>query len=130
MAYRRPCRSCGKPINLRRMPGGQWVPFEGYDTPHKCDTATGRPKPNSNPTRTLRPSEEASIYQDIPFEDIEMEKAGSRPTSPTQSRIQKPTEKAINTPVTKQTSVQPDGGSIPGWIWWVGLAVVLFWLLR
>lgn len=35
-SYNRKCRSCGKPIQMRQMPHGQWVAFEGYDTPHKC----------------------------------------------------------------------------------------------
>ena len=27
-ALHRPCRECGKPITLRKTPGGRWVPFE------------------------------------------------------------------------------------------------------
>jgi len=35
-SYSRRCKYCGKWINLRKMPHGQWVAFEGLDTIHEC----------------------------------------------------------------------------------------------
>lgn len=34
--YNRQCRDCGRWINMRQMPHGKFVAFEG-DEPHKCD---------------------------------------------------------------------------------------------
>lgn len=36
-SYRRKCLHCGRWIQLRQMPHGQWVAFEGYNTLHRCD---------------------------------------------------------------------------------------------
>lgn len=36
-SYRRRCKYCGRWIQLRQMPHGQWVAFEGYDTVHDCE---------------------------------------------------------------------------------------------
>jgi hypothetical protein len=44
-SYRRRCRHCGRLIQLRRMPGGQWVAFEGYEQVHDC---------TAPPSRTIR----------------------------------------------------------------------------
>ena len=41
-SYTRDCRYCGRRIQLRQMPGGQWVPFEGFDMPHKCNATVPR----------------------------------------------------------------------------------------
>ena len=35
-SYNRKCKFCGRQIQMRRMPHGQWVPFEGYDKVHDC----------------------------------------------------------------------------------------------
>ena len=35
-SYYRACRKCGQRIQMREMPHGQWVAFEGFDTPHNC----------------------------------------------------------------------------------------------
>lgn len=36
-SYSKRCVYCGKWIQMREMPHGQWVPFEDYDTVHNCD---------------------------------------------------------------------------------------------
>lgn len=41
-SYHRECKHCGRLIQLRLMPGGQWVAFEGYDTVHDCSTPVRR----------------------------------------------------------------------------------------
>lgn len=35
-SYSRLCKKCGRRINMRKMPAGQWVAFEGYDQLHDC----------------------------------------------------------------------------------------------
>lgn len=35
-SYNRRCKYCGQWIQMRNMPQGQWVAFDGYDTVHKC----------------------------------------------------------------------------------------------
>jgi hypothetical protein len=48
--YSRNCRHCGRKINMRQMPHGQWVPFEA-DEPHNCDK-----RPAERAVSPLRPS--------------------------------------------------------------------------
>jgi hypothetical protein len=48
--YNRDCRNCGRRINMREMPHGRWVAFEG-DRPHKCDA----PRPTTPPRRRPAP---------------------------------------------------------------------------
>jgi hypothetical protein len=59
-SYNRRCRDCGRWINLRQMPQGQWVAFEG-DQQHKCDERpTNRcapPVKTSSPGPAERPAE-------------------------------------------------------------------------
>ena len=75
-AYHRKCSKCGRLIQMRQMPQGQWVAFEGYDTPHDCHkTPTKsaiRPTQASSRTSTLRKRkrhavEDVQQAQDIPF---------------------------------------------------------------
>src|SRR5438034_1387763 len=56
--YSRKCRDCERWINLRLMPHGRYVAFEG-DEPHKCSKEparkagrTGRPEPSVPVGRT------------------------------------------------------------------------------
>lgn len=35
-SFFRPCRYCGRRIQLRQMPTGKWVAFEGGDQIHRC----------------------------------------------------------------------------------------------
>lgn len=36
-SYKRRCVYCGEWIQMRQMPQGQWVPFDDFNTVHKCD---------------------------------------------------------------------------------------------
>jgi hypothetical protein len=56
-SYSRACRNCGRRINIRLMPHGQWVSFEG-DQQHVCDDPP--PKRTAPPvvkSRTPTPAE-------------------------------------------------------------------------
>jgi hypothetical protein len=57
--YRRRCRRCRKWIQLRQMPAGQWVAFDGYDTVHEC-----RPDTVKSHSSAMPPSRER---QPAPF---------------------------------------------------------------
>jgi len=82
--YSRNCRDCGRRINLREMPHGQWVAFEG-DRQHKCDepasdkvgpVRVNRPRPAEPATEPFKP-----LYpkiSEIPISDP----VRSQPTSP------------------------------------------------
>ncbi len=63
MNYKRRCKHCGKWIQLRLMPHGQWVAFEGYDTPHECIKQPIQNKPFGK-------SENANSIDDIDFAPI------------------------------------------------------------
>lgn len=73
-SYHRKCSKCGRLIQMRQMPQGQWVAFEGYDTPHDCHQArtksVTRPAQSSAQTDTSRAKqphleEEVQQPQDI-----------------------------------------------------------------
>ena len=49
-SYYRKCRDCGRQIQLRKMPGGHWTAWEGYNQLHNCAkpvaARTAAPPPN------------------------------------------------------------------------------------
>jgi hypothetical protein len=51
-SYYRNCKTCGRRIQLRRMPGGQWVAFEGFETLHDCSRKPEYTSQGSAPART------------------------------------------------------------------------------
>ena len=59
-SYSRACKYCGRRINLRQMPHGQWVPFEG-DQQHVCDepppTRAAPPVTPRTPATAAHPTE-------------------------------------------------------------------------
>lgn len=63
-SYTRPCRHCGRRINLRQMPHGQWVAFEG-DQQHVCD----EPAPPKAPP-PARPRTPPPAATPAPFEPL------------------------------------------------------------
>src|SRR4030043_610486 len=80
-SYHRKCRKCGRTIQMRLMPHGQWVAFEGYDTPHDCSM----PIPRCDNSKTLQLFEnsppgkkESGNYDDLGFPDISIPRQGSQ----------------------------------------------------
>ena len=82
-SYYKRCDVCGRQIQLRQMPGGQWVAFEGFDTIHKHEKPTVRTRTSSD--RTKRPPamktppryradrpERSRPYDDLSFPEIEV----------------------------------------------------------
>jgi hypothetical protein len=63
------------------MPHGQWVAFEGYDTPHDCS----KPIPRDNNPKTLplfenppQRKKESGNYDDLGFADISILRQNSQ----------------------------------------------------
>lgn len=86
-SYSRPCKFCGRRINLRQMPHGQWVPFEG-DQQHVCDeppppkvappTKPRTPTPAPPPAEPFKP-----LYPKVPQDPApEPQPTPLRPISP------------------------------------------------
>ena len=97
-SYYKRCDVCDRQIQLRKMPGGQWVAFEGFDTIHKHEKPIVRTRSSSNhtkwppamktppPYRAGRP-ERSRPYDDLNFDDIEVPGNG-------ESKKAKPVRKA------------------------------------
>ncbi len=81
-AYTRPCKHCGRKIQLRNMPAGQWVAFEG-EYPHKCLPASSNKNASpTNPNNKTSPIKDkpndyskspiSSVYKDLDFLEIKI----------------------------------------------------------
>lgn len=68
-SYRRRCKNCGRVIQLRPMPHGGWVAFEGYATVHDC---TKPPPPRTTLAAAKQRAHEPVTFEDIGFKDIEV----------------------------------------------------------
>jgi hypothetical protein len=65
-SYYRTCRHCGRRIQMRRMPAGQWVPFEGFDQVHDCSKIP----PTTH--REKKESSEDNIFGGVGFKDFQL----------------------------------------------------------
>ncbi len=64
----RSCKFCGRKINLRKMPHGKWVAFEGYDTVHDCKKT---PKKKSDDQSWKQKKTNTDLFSfDLPEIDI------------------------------------------------------------
>jgi hypothetical protein len=131
-SYSRGCKKCGRRINLRKMPGGQWVAFEGFDTVHDCHSAKERspakPLPKKHEQNESRTEE--SIYDNIDFPEVMI--GGVQDTSPPKnsssdsSRISHQKE-TIRIP---QPSIPPKTTNFWPWMFWVLVSVlILYWFI-
>jgi hypothetical protein len=70
-SYYRECKFCGRRIQMRQMPGGQWVAFEGYDTVHDCKHPPARRTASKETWRTKKQAEDdkESYYEGLGFDD-------------------------------------------------------------
>lgn len=86
-SYTRPCRHCGRRINLRQMPHGQWVAFEG-DQQHVCNEpappkAAPPARPRTPPAPAPTPAPFEPLYPKVPQEPAPSpQPAPTRPVSP------------------------------------------------
>lgn len=67
-SYYRKCKHCGRRIQLRQMPAGQWVAYEGYDTIHDCNAPPS--KSHSTQQRGEDLDKHKPGYDDIGFIDV------------------------------------------------------------
>jgi len=65
-SYTRSCKKCGRRIQLRKMPHGQWVAFEGYDAVHKCEK---QPKKKIDSKKWANKPKKSNIF-DIKMPEI------------------------------------------------------------
>lgn len=84
-SYSRPCKFCGTKIQLRKMPGNQWVPFEGYDVVHNCNRTTARriesPVTSEKKSDLSSPvSNKGKGYEDLDFLKFSLPAAMSQQT--------------------------------------------------
>jgi hypothetical protein len=93
-SYRRKCKRCGRFIQLRRMPAGQWVAFEGYDTPHDCNTP---PKNRTElPIKSNAESQERkSGYEDLDFINVSDSGMGDHSSTSTSTSTGRQTGQAV-----------------------------------
>jgi len=119
---------------MRQMPHGQWVAFEGYDTPHDCSKPIPRddnpkilPFFESPPPR----KKESGNYDGLGFPDISIPRQGSQgkdePLADVARKVSSfPSSQEEKTALkgTKQGYVvQKKTKSIPSGFWWI-----IFWL--
>lgn len=104
-SYYRKCKHCGRRIQMRQMPAGQWVAFEGYDTIHDCNSppppSTGKPIPEERTDS----GERRPGYDDLDFVDFNVPgDVGKPPVTP--GKMERPRPK---------TRIQEQGAS-PGYL--------------
>jgi hypothetical protein len=106
-SYRRRCRYCGRWIQMRKMPQGQYVAFDGYAQIHNCRTKTRKANAesaNSTVSRTARsePKPSTAVH--------------GHGTS--------------SAPDKTHGAMTDNSASVPTWVWWVGvLALIFLWLI-
>jgi hypothetical protein len=151
VSYYRDCRKCGRRIQLREMPGRQWVAFEGYDTIHNCS----KPAASNHSEVTHAPAlnseaRKSSSYDNLDFADIDIATDGlptpqrqeSTPAKESRGdairrarseRREGPRRDNVPFTVSRQTTPSsptpastrtPRHFHIPAWAWWVGVAAV------
>ena len=144
-SYKRRCQNCKLWIQLRKMPGGQWVAFEGWDTIHDCK----QPVATSAAPKWKNIHDKGDLYDNIELGDFDIPGSSSpalRPThaSRSTSRYSK-TPPSSSTVFAKSTvGTHPESSSAGGsgrgpaptqagassssnWGWCVG-GLVLVWL--
>lgn len=94
-SYYRKCKHCGRRIQMRQMPEGQWVAWEGYDTIHDCNNPPIRADKKTgwiNFPDLEQEQEETNLYGELEFSDIEIEgRTHERPESSDSAHSKKST---------------------------------------
>ena len=114
-SYSRNCRYCGRRIQLRKMPHGKWVAFEGWDTPHNCSSVPPKTtKPSAPGNQPMSKSDPDFIEFDMPRRSYGAANDKGRPPSrgpdSSQPRHSPPTRRSHNWGV---------------WIFWAIVIVVI-----
>lgn len=130
-SYSKYCRHCNRRINLRKMPNGKWVAFEGYDTVHDCK------KPivpsHSSTSGHSRREKDKDIYDDLSIPEVEIDRPGTHPPQPDRKRINAPSRLGSPTILPPVGYEQPHSSvfsKVPPVVWWIAVGLVLFWFAR
>lgn len=157
--YNRKCQHCGRWINLRQMPHGKYVAFEG-DTPHKCKAppttkrAALPPRPVLEKSIAVAGKPFAPYYPTVPEPPLGVAPpprpapppaqpvaAAGKPFTPHYQRVpgartaapqSPPPEKPSLSHVRQQsqaTAGTQESKESRGWILWVALAIGLLLVL-
>lgn len=129
-SYSRACKKCGQRINLRKMPGGQWVAFEGYDSIHKCGSHSAA---RSTVHGASQKASGETVYDSIEFPDIQVnitetthaQKIGSS-SSTVPKRFSQGRTAADNAP-SRSTVPNHGGWNVPHWLWWLMAGLAIYW---
>lgn len=81
-SYSRNCKYCGRRINMRQMPHGQWVPFEGSEA-HKCQSTSTK---RTTPQRSLNLSEQSQSFRNAWGADLDFGEDFTVPNSQTKGK--------------------------------------------
>lgn len=84
-SYTRPCKYCNRIIQLRSMPAGQWVAFEG-DGVHKClsNHPTNKTGFAKNTSENTSKKSKSDIYSDLDFFEVNVD---SQPNTNTNATV-------------------------------------------
>jgi hypothetical protein len=122
------------------MPHGQWVAFEGYDTPHDCS----KPVPRDRNPKTLPLFEnpppgkkKSGNYDDLGFPDISIPRQDSQaknepfadPAREVGSFPSSQQEKTAHEGAKQGHVVQKKTRSIPSGFWWIIIFLGIILLL-
>ena len=83
-SYYRKCKHCGRRIQMRKMPHGKYVAFEGYDTVHDCKKPVK--KRTTKSFFGVDKRKDKSYIDTIEIPSISLGKYGLRPPKQTASQ--------------------------------------------
>lgn len=69
-SYYRSCKYCGRRIQLRKMPAGNWLAFEGYDHVHDCRNAPVKDDKSKVYPYSPATGADKTTYDDLDFLDV------------------------------------------------------------
>lgn len=129
-SYSKICIHCKRRINLRKMPNGKWVAFEGYDTVHDCKKPIAR-NPSSS-KRYSRHEEDQTIYDRVDIPEVEIDKPDGGTQLGTQPRPHSSGQSSppILPPVGYEQPSPSPFSKVPPIVWWIAVGFLLLWLAR
>lgn len=99
-SYHRNCKYCERRIQMRKMPAGQWVAFEGYETVHDCQKPpTSKRTIESYHSLSRSETEKSRPYTDIGIPDVSI---GSTPSKSVSQRTPNTASTSISKPNISQ----------------------------
>lgn len=96
-SYYRQCQFCDRRIQMRLMPNGRWLPFDGFEIRHDCrsNRPSGSPISDSIHTREPSPVRSTGLFDDIDFAQVQVpEHRSPSAQSQTSSTVRPPASPA------------------------------------